>query len=171
MSGLGSTWIPIFLALFYSHQFMTPLDTPDQALNPYGVDQERYEAFVKDFGVYIPFADFLGFRFISAQDGQSVLHYEAQDPHMNSFKVTHGGALMTLMDVSMANAARSTEKGSRVVTIELKTSFFNPAKGPLKAYGQLLHRTKSMAFMETKVFDAQEVLCAHATGTFRYVKP
>jgi len=150
---------------------MTPLDPPDQAPNPYGVDQDRYEAFVKSFGVYIPFADFLGFRFISAKDGQSVLHYEPQDSHLNSFKVTHGGALMTLMDVSMANAARSSESGSRVVTIELKTSFFNPAKGPLRAYGQLLHRTRSMAFVETKVMDSEEVLCAHATGTFRYVKP
>ena len=134
-------------------------------------DQQRHEAFVKDFGVYIPFADFLGFQFISAEEGQSVLQYEALDAHMNSFKVTHGGALMTLMDVSMANAARSVEAGSRVVTIEMKTSFFNPAKGPLKALGHLLHRTKSMAFMETRVLDAQNVLCAHATGTFRYVKP
>ncbi len=150
---------------------MTPLDPQAHATQQETVDQKRYEAFVKDFGLYIPFADFLGFQFISAKDGQSVLQYEAQDAHMNSFKVTHGGALMTLMDVSMANAARSTEKGSRVVTIELKSSFFHPAKGPLKAYGQLLHRTKSMAFMETKVMDAQNVLCAHATGTFRYVKP
>jgi uncharacterized protein (TIGR00369 family) len=150
---------------------MNSLENPPQSINSYGTDQERYDAFVRDFGLYIPFADFLGFQFISAVDGQSVLHYEAQDAHMNSFKVTHGGALMTLMDVSMANAARSMESGSRVVTIELKSSFFHPAKGPLKAHGQLLHRTKSMAFMETKVMDAQNVLCAHATGTFRYVKP
>ena len=151
---------------------MSPLDHPaEPSLPPHAIDEQRDAAFVKDFGLYIPFADFLGFQFISAKDGQSVLGYEAQDAHMNSFKVTHGGALMTLMDVSMANAARSVEAGSRVVTIEMKTSFFNPAKGPLKALGQLLHRTKSMAFMETRVLDAQNVLCAHATGTFRYVKP
>jgi uncharacterized protein (TIGR00369 family) len=134
-------------------------------------DQQRYDAFVQDFGIYIPFADFLGFEFVSSKDGHSVLAYQALDAHMNSFHVPHGGALMTLMDVSMANAARSVESGSRVVTIELKSSFFNPAKGLLKAYGSVLHRTKSMAFMETKIMDAQNVLCAHATGTFRYVKP
>ncbi len=134
-------------------------------------DQQRYDAFVQDFGIYIPFADFLGFEFVSSKDGHSVLAYQALDAHMNSFQVTHGGALMALMDVSMANAARSVESGSRVVTIELKSSFFNPAKGLLKAYGSVLHRTKSMAFMETKIMDAQNVLCAHATGTFRYVKP
>ncbi len=151
---------------------MSPLDHPTEpSVTPHAIDEQRYAAFVKDFGLYIPFADFLGFQFVSAEGGQSVLGYEAQDAHMNSFKVTHGGALMTLMDVSMANAARSVETGSRVVTIEMKTTFFNPAKGPLKALGQLLHRTKSMAFMETRVFDAQNVLCAHATGTFRYVKP
>jgi uncharacterized protein (TIGR00369 family) len=150
---------------------LAPLPHPSASSAHALADQQRHEAFVKDFGLYIPFADFLGFQFISAKEGQSVLQYEALDAHMNSFKVTHGGALMTLMDVSMANAARSVDSNSRVVTIELKSSFFHPAKGPLKAYGNLLHRTKSMAFMETKVMDAEGVLCAHATGTFRYVKP
>ena len=153
---------------------MTPLDPLTPAHPPQTasqIDQQRYDAFVHDFGIYIPFADFLGFQFVSSKDGHSVLEYEALDTHMNSFNVSHGGALMTLMDVSMANAARSLESGSRVVTIELKSSFFNPAKGLLTAYGTVLHRTKSMAFMETKIMDAQNVLCAHATGTFRYVKP
>jgi acyl-coenzyme A thioesterase PaaI-like protein len=39
----------------------------------------------------------------------------------------------------------------------------------LKATGQLLHRTRSMAFTEGKVFDANGQLCAHATGTFKYM--
>lgn len=36
----------------------------------------------------------------------------------------------------------------QVVTIEMKTSFMQPAKGTLTAKGRLLHRTGSMAFTE-----------------------
>jgi uncharacterized protein (TIGR00369 family) len=80
---------------------------------------------------------------------------------------------MTLLDVVMATAARSVEQDMGVVTIEMKTSFMRPAKVPagqaLQAKGQLLHRTRSMAFTEGKVFDSDGQLCAHATGTFKYV--
>ena len=70
----------------------------------------------------------------------------------------------------MARAARSVQKDMGVVTIELKTAFMRPAKGVLTARGRLLHRTPTLAFTEASIFDAQGRLCAHATGTFRYVK-
>jgi len=43
------------------------------------------------------------------------------------------------------------------------------AKGPLLAKGRLLHRTATMAFTEGSIFDAAGKLCAHATGTFKFV--
>jgi uncharacterized protein (TIGR00369 family) len=55
------------------------------------------------------------------------------------------------------------------VTIEMKTSFMRAAKGPLLAKGQLLHRTATMAFTEGRIVDAEGKLCAHATGTFKFV--
>jgi YD repeat-containing protein len=39
----------------------------------------------------------------------------------------------------------------------------------LLAKGRLIHRTQSMAFTETSMYDAQGQLCAQATGTFKYV--
>jgi acyl-coenzyme A thioesterase PaaI-like protein len=52
----------------------------------------------------------------------------------------------------------------------MKTSFMRPAVGPLQARGSVLRRTASFAFTEAKIYDAQERVCAHATGTFKYVK-
>jgi uncharacterized protein (TIGR00369 family) len=89
---------------------------------------------------------------------------------MNSFNVTHGGAVMTLLDVTLATAARSVDKGMGVVTIEMKTSFMQPASGTLTAKGRLIHRTRNMAFTEGTLFDAEGRACAHATATFKYVK-
>jgi uncharacterized protein (TIGR00369 family) len=125
------------------------------------------------FGAKIPFVDHLGFTLEKFEGGQSELHYKPHPEHLNSFAVTHGGAVMTLLDVVMATAARSVEPGMGVVTIEMKTSFMRPAQGEpgftLVGKGQLMHRTKSMAFTEGRIFDAQGQLCAHATGTFKYV--
>jgi uncharacterized protein (TIGR00369 family) len=125
------------------------------------------------FGAVIPFVDHLGFTLEKFEGGHSELRYVPLAQHLNSFDVTHGGAVMTLLDVVMATAARSVEQDMGVVTIEMKTSFMRPAKVPagqaLQAKGQLLHRTRSMAFTEGKVFDSDGQLCAHATGTFKYV--
>ncbi|MCX7260160.1 MAG: PaaI family thioesterase [Burkholderiales bacterium] len=123
----------------------------------------------ESFGAYIPFVEHLGFEMEFFEDGQSELRYLPEESHLNSFNVTHGGALMTLLDVTMATAARSVDKTMGVVTIEMKTSFMQPARGQLVGKGKLLHRSKSMAFTEGTVLDAQGNICAHATGTFKYV--
>jgi uncharacterized protein (TIGR00369 family) len=124
----------------------------------------------KLFGVEIPFVHHLGFELVRMEGGASELRYLPRDEHMNSFRVTHGGAIMTLLDVTMATAARSVELETGVVTIEMKTSFMQPCLGQLTGKGRLMHRTKSMAFTEGTVYDERGRACAHATGTFKYVK-
>ena len=123
----------------------------------------------ESFGAYIPFVDHLGFEMVFFEDGQSELRFAPEPEHNNSFNVVHGGAVMTLLDVAMATAARSVERTSGAVTIEMKTSFMRAAVGPLTAKGRLIHRTRSMAVTEAMVYDAKEVLCAHSTGTFKLV--
>lgn len=123
-----------------------------------------------NFGVAIPFVDHLGFELRRFESGCSELGYQPKPEHLNSFAVTHGGALMTLLDVTMAVAARSVQKDMGVVTIEMKTSFMQPARGKLTGKGHLMHRTATMAFTEGTVFDEEGRACAHATGTFKYVR-
>ena len=122
------------------------------------------------FGVEIPFVKHLGFELTQFADGHSEIQYTAKPEHLNSFSVTHGGALMTLLDVSMATAARSVVPDMGIVTIEMKTSFMQPAMGKLIARGRLIHRTATLAFTEATLFDEKDRPCAHATGTFKYVK-
>ncbi|CAM3557545.1 PaaI family thioesterase [Polaromonas hydrogenivorans] len=126
-----------------------------------------------NFGAEIPFVHHLGFTLELFEGGESAIGYTPLPEHLNSFSVTHGGACMTLLDVAMAVAARSVQKDMGVVTIEMKTSFMRPAPGdgsPLTARGRLMHRTKSLAFTEATIYDAQGQACAHSTGTFKYVR-
>ena len=126
-----------------------------------------------NFGAEIPFVTHLGFELEVFNGGESSIGYTPLPEHLNSFAVTHGGACMTLMDVTMATAARSVQKDMGVVTIEMKTSFMRPAPGDgskLTGKGRLIHRTTSLAFTEATLYDARGQACAHATGTFKYVK-
>ncbi|TSE34247.1 PaaI family thioesterase [Tepidimonas charontis] len=122
------------------------------------------------FSVHVPFVELLGFRLRRWDEGVAELVYEPAEAHLNSFGVVHGGASMTLLDVALAHAARSVQRDMGVVTIEMKTSFFQAARGPLRATARLLHRTATLAFAEGEIRDAHERLCAHASGTFRYVR-
>ena len=128
-----------------------------------------------DFGVVIPFVDHLGMTLERFDGGEATLHLLPRPEHRNSHGVVHGGVVMTLLDVALATAARSVDPSMGVVTIEMKTSFVRPAIAregqPLVSHGKLLHRTRSMAFVEGSVFGADGQLCAHATGTFKYVPP
>jgi uncharacterized protein (TIGR00369 family) len=123
-----------------------------------------------DFGVDIPFVRHLGFVLSLCADGQSEIRFTPRAEHLNSFGVTHGGAVMTLLDVTMAMAARASPAHTGVVTIEMKTSFMRPSHGALTCQGRLMHRTATLAFTEASVLDEQGKVCAHATGTFKYIK-
>jgi len=126
-----------------------------------------------NFGTEIPFVTHLGFALELFEGGASALGYTPLPEHLNSFAVTHGGVCMTLLDVAMALAARSVQKEMGAITIEMKTSFMRPASGDgsrLTAKGRLLHRTATLAFTEATLYDAKGQACAHATGTFKYVK-
>ncbi|MEX8519267.1 MAG: PaaI family thioesterase [Leptothrix sp. (in: b-proteobacteria)] len=127
------------------------------------------------FPIHIPFVEALGFELIRFEAGEAEIQLELRAEHLNSFKVAHGGISMTLLDVVMAHAARSINRdlpdaGPGVVTVEMKTSFMRPGEGRLQAVGKLLHRTSTMAFVEGSIYSSTGALCAHATGTFKYVR-
>ncbi len=124
----------------------------------------------ESFGLHIPFVAHLGFELVEFAGGLSAVRFPTRPEHLNTFGVTHGGAVMTLMDVTMAAAARSVQPDLGVVTIEMKTQFMRPAKGPLTGKGRLMHRTATLAFTEATILDAAGQACAHATGTFKYVR-
>ncbi len=127
------------------------------------------------FPVHIPFVEELGLELWSFGDGKAELRVDLAEAHLNSWEVAHGGVLMTMLDVAMAHAARSHHKddpgqGPGVATVEMKTSFMRPAEGELRAIGTLLHKTTTLAFCEARVVDEHGQICAHGTGTFKYLR-
>jgi uncharacterized protein (TIGR00369 family) len=125
------------------------------------------------FPVPIPFVQALGFELRRFAEGVAEIGLDPREEHLNSFSVVHGGVIMTLMDVSMAHAARSPRDGVAeprgVVTVEMKTSFMRAGQGPLAAQACVLHQTPTLAFCDASITDVKGHLVAHATGTYKYL--
>jgi len=127
------------------------------------------------FALDIPFVASLGMQLWRFDSGMAEIGLEVRPEMKNSWDVAHGGVVMTLLDVVMAHAARSVRDAADhatpgIVTVEMKTSFMRPASGRLLATGRLMHGTTSLAFCEGSVRDEAGALCAHATGTFKFLR-
>jgi len=127
-----------------------------------------------EFQVRIPFVQMLGIELLRFEAGEAEMSLTLRPELLNSWEVAHGGVTMTLLDVVMAHAARAPdepggESRPGVVTVEMKTTFMRPGLGRLLAEAEVLHRTASMAFCCGAVFDENDELVAHATGTFKYL--
>lgn len=119
----------------------------------------------------VPFLKLLGVRLISAEMGKGEILLALKPEHTNTWDVAHGGVLLTLMDVAMAVAARSSDPGDRsVVTVEMKNNFMQAANGILRVKADTVRRTATMAFCEAKLYNDQGEICCMATGTFQFLK-
>lgn len=119
----------------------------------------------------VPFLKLLGVRLISAEMGKGEIQLALKPEHTNTWDVAHGGVLLTLMDVAMAVAARSSDPSDRsVVTVEMKNNFMQAANGILRVKADTVRRTATMAFCEAKLYNDQGEICCMATGTFQFLK-
>ncbi len=125
------------------------------------------------FPTEIPFLKELGVEFLGMDNGHAQIALTLEPRHMNSWQVTHGGVVMTLLDVAMSLAGRSLDPQSRAgVTVEMKTSFLQPGGTPgarIVATGHAFHRSTTMCFCEADLHDGER-LVAKAMGTFKFLK-
>jgi acyl-coenzyme A thioesterase PaaI-like protein len=62
-----------------------------------------------DFPIDIPFVRAMGFELLRMQGGEAELSLQLRADQHNSMHMAHGGVTMTLLDVTMAHAARSAD--------------------------------------------------------------
>lgn len=127
------------------------------------------------FGYPIPFVDLVGLQLVRVAPDEIELALDLRPELLNSLDMAHGGVIMTLLDVAMAQAARSPsvvggEMEPGAITVEMKTTFMRPGRGRLLARGRRLHRTTSLVFCEGSVLSEDLRIVAHGTGTFKPVR-
>ena len=119
------------------------------------------------------FRELVGAELSEAGDGRAVVRLRAGERHLNPGGTVHGGAISTLVDISMAEAIGTTvaEEDERPVTVEMKVNYMAPGKpGVILSEASVRKAGKRMTVVEAEVVqeDGGEVV-ALATGTYTIV--
>jgi uncharacterized protein (TIGR00369 family) len=123
----------------------------------------------QSFPIRIPFTEHLGIRLVEMTREHAVVSLEKRPELLNSWGATHGGVIMTMLDLVMSWAVRGHyEVGGGVLTVDLSVGFMRASYGDkVLAEGRVLHGGRSTAFCEGEARDDKGELLAKAIGTFK----
>jgi uncharacterized protein (TIGR00369 family) len=120
-------------------------------------------------------AKLLGWKVIEAEpdSGRVVIEFEAKPEFTNPLGNIQGGFITAMLDDAMGPAIATTYgTGEFSTTLELKVSFVRAARpGRYVATASVVHRGKSVAFLEGELRDIEGNLIATATSTARMIRP
>jgi len=114
-----------------------------------------------------PVATLIGFKFVSARPGESVVELQADQRHANPMGTLHGGVLCDIADAAMGIAyACALEEGESFTTLEMKINFLKPVwKAHLRAVGRVVKQGRTIGLVECDITDEQQSLVARASST------
>ncbi len=116
-----------------------------------------------------PAARLLGRRVIDVNPdaGTITVEFDAREDFLNSAGTVQGGFLAAMLDSTLGPAVRATlAAGQLAPTLELKVSFIRPANvGRLVGRGRVVHRGRSVAFLEGELRNSGGDVVATATAT------
>lgn len=107
-------------------------------------------------------------RVVSNADGRAVIEYLAGAHMCHSGGVVQGGFISGWIDAAIARAAMSAAGDVTPMSLELKVSFFAPARpGLVIAEGWVERQGRSVCFLEGRLTDASGAVLAKASSTVR----
>ena len=109
-------------------------------------------------------------RVVESTPGRSVIEYEC-GPHMcHSGGVAQGGFVCGWIDSAMAHASINLMPDTTPMSLELKVSYFAPARpGRVIAEGWIERRGRATCFAEGRLLDAAGTVLAKASSTIRLI--
>jgi uncharacterized protein (TIGR00369 family) len=119
----------------------------------------------QDFGTFF-IAKLMGLE-ISYPDDYCLVEFQVADFLFNPQGSYHGGMLATVMDISMGHLINHTV-GVPGMTLEMKNQYLRPLiKGPARCEGRFIRQGRSISFLESRIWDGDDKLSAHATSTWK----
>lgn len=118
-----------------------------------------------------PYAATLGLRAIGNGGGAATVGLPLAEAVANRKGDVHGGAIASLIDMSMSAAIRSSITDFKgLATISLNVNFLAAGTGDLTASAVTTRCGKSTAFASAEVHDAGSRLVATGQGAFRIIR-
>lgn len=133
-----------------------------------------YEAYTRQKIAVNEFLKHVGFEITRIAPGEIEGHLDFRKIHEQQDGWVHGGVTSTICDMVAGYASYSmVEAGQRVVTVEIKISYFNPGKGDrIFGRGRVLKAGRRFHFCESEVYvleDGEEQTIARATTTMAVI--
>lgn len=117
-----------------------------------------------------PFYRLIGLQVMEATEGTALVMLDATPDNANSRGEVHGGAIATMLDAALANAARSVlPEGAATTTVSLSVNYLSPGASRLTARGRVVRKGRSLISAEASVEDAAGHAVAQAIGTLRVI--
>lgn len=113
------------------------------------------------------FSELLGCRVVRLGDGMAEVALPLTPPLRNRGGVLHGGAMFSLIDITMGLACSTSHGFDRQsVTLECKINYLRPvAEGEVTCVARVLHAGRRTLVVEAEVVQAGKMM-AKAQGTF-----
>lgn len=137
---------------------------------------DRFNALARTGAPDSPFSTMLGIRLESVEPGKvsAVLDVKGTQKHNNPLGFLHGGVIASLSDHVMGLALLSTLPDDEAfTTIELKVNYLRGVKkdGTIRAVGKVLKAGRTIAVVESDVFDDTGELIGRVVSTCLRVRP
>ena len=135
-----------------------------------GDDEARPDldrAAVEDRMLQGPFHTWLGLRVLDLGEDRIELAFTWREEWVVRTEggYTHGGILATIVDLT-ADWALTSRAGGAVPTVDLRVDYHRPAKGDLRAVGQVVKYGRTTSVSEAQVFDTDGALVASGRGVY-----
>ena len=117
--------------------------------------------------IQLPFPSSLGNRVERLKSGFAEVSLKYKKELTQGYGYLHGGVLASLADTAAAFATRTLiEPEDKLVTLELKINYINPAQSDLKAMAKVIHKGRRTVVIDVEVKDKKNHLCAKALVTY-----
>ena len=121
-----------------------------------------------------PAAELLGWKVLEAEpdSGRIRVQFEATRDFTNPLGNIQGGFIGAMLDETLGPALATTFALTEFApTLELKLNFLRPARpGVFVGDGRVVHRGRTVAFLEGTLSDAAGVIVATASATARIIE-
>jgi uncharacterized protein (TIGR00369 family) len=109
-------------------------------------------------------------RVVGVDAGRAVIEYEVGPQMCHSGGVAQGGFVCGWIDAAMAHASLSLAPEMTPMSLELKVSYFAPARpGRVTAEGWIERRGRATCFAEGRLLDPDGKVLAKASSTIRLI--
>ncbi|HVN01256.1 MAG TPA: PaaI family thioesterase [Caulobacteraceae bacterium] len=109
-------------------------------------------------------------RIVSSEPGRTAIEYDVRAEMCHSGGVAQGGFVCGWIDSAMAHASISLLPEMTPMSLEIKVSYFAPARpGRVIAEGWIERRGRATCFAEGRLLDSEGKVLAKGSSTIRLI--